>query len=548
MTKTDARPHLTQQPAWQALERHYSEIKDMQLRELFAQDTMRGEKLTAEGAGLFLDYSKNRVTDVTLKLLLQLAEQTGVAAKRDAMFAGEKINVTEDRAVLHTALRVPRGGTVMVDGVNVVPEVHGVLDKMAAFADQVRAGTWLGHTGKPIKNIVNIGIGGSDLGPVMAYEGLKFYSQRDLTVRFVSNVDGTDLVEKTLGLDPAQTLFIVSSKTFTTQETMANATSARDWLLEHPERRRGGGAAFRGRFHQRRCCGQIRHRHRQHVRLLGLGGRALQHGQRHRVIADDRRWPREFPRAARRFPRDGRAFSHRARREEPADAAGLDRAVVQRFLRRADGRRFALRSVPVTLQRLLAAARYGEQRQTRDAGRRSGGLPDRPGDLGAARHQRPARVLPADSPGHQADSLRLYRLYSDAQSLSAAPRPLDGQRIRPDRGAGLRQDPPGSRAGRREAGAGGPPGFRGQSAHQHHPGRQTDAAHPGELDRPLRAQGVRAGRRVEHQLVRSVGRGTRQGAGLQDRAGTASRGRTGLETRQQHQRADSALPGRTPGE
>ncbi len=232
MTKTDARPRLTQQPAWQALERHYAEIKDVQLRELFAADSQRGEQLTAEGAGLFLDYSKNRMTGETLKLLLQLAEQTGVTAKRDAMFAGEKINVTENRAVLHTALRVPKGGTVMVDGKNVVPEVHEVLDRMAAFADQVRAGTWLGHTGKPIKNIVNIGIGGSDLGPVMAYEGLKFYSQRDLTVRFVSNVDGTDLVEKTHGLDPAETLFIVSSKTFTTQETMANATSARDWLLK----------------------------------------------------------------------------------------------------------------------------------------------------------------------------------------------------------------------------------------------------------------------------------------------------------------------------
>ena len=223
---------LTQQPAWKALEQHYLQIRDTHLRQLFAENPRRGEQLTAEGAGLFLDYSKNRVTDETLLLLLELADETGVARKRDAMFAGEKINVTEGRAVLHTALRMPRGGTVMVDGKNVVPEVHEVLDKMAAFAERVRAGTWLGHTGKPIKNIVNIGIGGSDLGPVMAYEALKFYSQRDLTVRFVSNVDGTDLVEKTRDLDPAGTLFIVSSKTFTTQETMANATSARAWLLE----------------------------------------------------------------------------------------------------------------------------------------------------------------------------------------------------------------------------------------------------------------------------------------------------------------------------
>ena len=223
---------LTQQPAWKALEQHYLQIKDTHLRQLFAENPRRGEQLTAEGAGLFLDYSKNRLNDETLLLLLELADETGVAKKRDAMFAGEKINVTEGRAVLHTALRMPKGSSVMVDGVNVVPEVHEVLDKMAAFAEQIRAGTWLGHTGKPIKNIVNIGIGGSDLGPVMAYEALKFYSQRDLTVRFVSNVDGTDLVEKTRDLDPAQTLFIVSSKTFTTQETMANATSARAWLLD----------------------------------------------------------------------------------------------------------------------------------------------------------------------------------------------------------------------------------------------------------------------------------------------------------------------------
>ena len=223
---------LTLHPAWKALEQHYLQIKDTHLRQLFDENPRRGEQLTAEGAGLFLDYSKNRVTDETLLLLLELADETGVAKKRDAMFAGEKINVTEDRAVLHTALRMPRGSSVMVDGVNVVPESHGVLDKMAAFAEQVRAGTWLGHTAKPIKNIVNIGIGGSDLGPVMAYEALKFYSQRNLTVRFVSNVDGTDLIEKTRDLDPEVTLFIVSSKTFTTQETMANATSARNWLLD----------------------------------------------------------------------------------------------------------------------------------------------------------------------------------------------------------------------------------------------------------------------------------------------------------------------------
>ncbi|MFK7603769.1 glucose-6-phosphate isomerase [Deinococcus sp. SM5_A1] len=222
---------LTEMPAWTALTSHYRMMKDTLLADLFAGDERRGERLNAEGAGLYLDYSKNRVTDETLKLLLALAHETGVEVKRDAMFAGQRINVTENRAVLHTALRQPRGATVMVDGQNVVPDVHEVLDRMAKFADALRAGQWAGFTGKPIKNIVNIGIGGSDLGPVMAYEALKHYAQRDLTVRFVSNVDGTDLVEKTRDLDPAETLFIVSSKTFTTQETMANASSARAWLL-----------------------------------------------------------------------------------------------------------------------------------------------------------------------------------------------------------------------------------------------------------------------------------------------------------------------------
>ncbi len=222
---------LTKLPAWKALAAHHKKIKDVTLRELFAADTKRGEKLTASAAGLFLDYSKNRVTDETLALLLQLAEESGLAAHRDAMFSGEKINITEDRAVLHAALRAPKGQKIFVDGKDVVPEVHEVLEKMGAFAGRVRSGQWKGHTGKRIKNVVNIGIGGSDLGPVMAYEALKHYSRRDMTFRFVSNVDGIDFVEATRDLNPAETLFIVSSKTFTTLETMTNAGSARDWLL-----------------------------------------------------------------------------------------------------------------------------------------------------------------------------------------------------------------------------------------------------------------------------------------------------------------------------
>ncbi len=228
---TNLKP-LTQRPAWKALAAHHKQIQKLHLRKLFADDAKRGEKFTAEAAGLFLDYSKNRVTEKTLKLLLQLADESGLRAKIDAMFAGEKINVTENRAVLHVALRAPRAAKILVDGKNVVPEVHAVLDKMSAFSNRIRSGEWKGFTGKRIKNIINVGIGGSDLGPVMAYEALKHYSDRSLTFRFVSNVDGIDFVEATHDLDPAETLFIISSKTFTTLETMTNAQSARDWTLK----------------------------------------------------------------------------------------------------------------------------------------------------------------------------------------------------------------------------------------------------------------------------------------------------------------------------
>jgi glucose-6-phosphate isomerase len=222
---------LRQRPAWKALEAHHEEIGERHLRGLFADDPTRGERLTAEAVGLYLDYSKNRVTDETIALLVDLAEQSGLAEHRDQMFAGERINVSEDRSVLHVALRMPGDATLVVDGVDVVAEVHVVLDRMRAFADRVRSGEWKGHTGKPIRNVVNIGIGGSDLGPVMAYEALRFYSQRDLTFRFVSNVDSNDFVEATRDLDAAETLFIISSKTFGTLETLTNAHSARDWVV-----------------------------------------------------------------------------------------------------------------------------------------------------------------------------------------------------------------------------------------------------------------------------------------------------------------------------
>jgi glucose-6-phosphate isomerase len=220
-----------ERPAWKALEAHYKKVRKLHLRKLFADDSTRGERLTAEGAGIYLDYSKNRITDETLKLLLQLAEESGVRARIEAMFHGEKINITEKRAVLHVALRAPKGASIVVDGKNVVSEVHAVLDKMADFSNRVRSAAWKGHTGKRIRNVINIGIGGSDLGPVMAYEALRHYSERDMTFRFVSNVDGTDFAEAVRDLDPSETLFIVSSKTFTTLETMTNAQTARAWLL-----------------------------------------------------------------------------------------------------------------------------------------------------------------------------------------------------------------------------------------------------------------------------------------------------------------------------
>jgi glucose-6-phosphate isomerase len=224
-------PPLCTRPAWKLLEKHYQKLKSIQLRDLFAEDRERGEKLAIETTGIYLDYSKNRITAETLRLLLQLARECGLQSRIAAMFRGDKINVSENRAALHVALRAPRGTSILVDGKNVVPEVHAVLDKMADFSNRVRSGQWKGHTGKRIRNVINIGIGGSDLGPVMAYEALKHYSDRSMTFRFVSNIDGTDFIEATRELDPAETLFIVSSKTFTTLETMTNAQSARAWSL-----------------------------------------------------------------------------------------------------------------------------------------------------------------------------------------------------------------------------------------------------------------------------------------------------------------------------
>jgi glucose-6-phosphate isomerase len=230
-TKGQGTATLTKRKAWKALQAHYKTVQEVHLRNLFADDSGRGERMTAEAVGLFLDYSKNRITDETVKLLVELAEESGLRPRIDAMFRGDKINITEKRAVLHVALRAPKGTSIVVDGEDVVPQVHAVLDRMAQFSDRVRSGDWKGHTGARIRNVINIGIGGSDLGPVMAYEALRHYSDRAMTFRFVSNVDSTDFAEAVRDLDPPETLFIVSSKTFTTLETMTNAHSARSWAL-----------------------------------------------------------------------------------------------------------------------------------------------------------------------------------------------------------------------------------------------------------------------------------------------------------------------------
>ncbi len=314
-TTADHSVRLDRLPQWEALGKHREQLGEVSLRELFAADPARGERYSVEVGDLHIDYSKQLVTDETLALLRELAEVRGVARLRDAMFRGEKINVTEDRAVLHTALRAPYDVVVEVDGVNVVPRVHAVLNKMAVFADRVRSGQWTGHTGRRIKTVVNIGIGGSDLGPAMAYEVLRPYTARELGFRFVSNVDGADLHEAVRDLDPAETLFIIASKTFTTIETITNATSARNWLLAGLG---GDESAVAKHFvalsTNAEKVADVRHRRGQHVRVLGLGRRTLLLRLGDRPVADDRHRPGPLPRDARRLPPGRRALPHARRR------------------------------------------------------------------------------------------------------------------------------------------------------------------------------------------------------------------------------------------
>ena len=353
---------LTDRDAYRALQAHHAKVAGLHLRDLFAEDGERGTRLTAEGAGLYLDYSKHRLTDETVGLLVALAQDVGLSERIEAMFRGDRINVTENRSVLHTALRLPRDASLVVDGQDVVAEVHDVLDRMADFSRRVRGGEWTGHSGKRIRNVVNIGIGGSDLGPVMAYEALRHYSEREMTFRFVSNVDGTDIAEATRDLDPAETLFIVSSKTFTTLETLTNAHSARDWLVAG----HGGdeSAVAKHFVAVSTNAGEVSAFGIDTANMFGfwdwVGGRysmdsAIGLSTMLAVGADG------FAEMLAGFHAMDEHFRTGAVRREPAGADGADRLLVPQLLRRPDRGGAPLRPVPQALPGVPAAARRWSQ-------------------------------------------------------------------------------------------------------------------------------------------------------------------------------------------
>ena len=499
--------------AWKALEDHQKKMGEVSLRDLFANDPGRGERMTAEAAGVFLDYSKNRITDETLKLLVDLAEQSGLRARIDAMFRGEKINVTENRAVLHVALRAPKSETISVDGQNVVPEVHAVLDKMADFSRRVRDGHWKGYSGKRIKTIVNIGIGGSDLGPVMAYEALKHYSDRALTFRFVSNIDSTDLVEATIDLDPAETLFIVSSKTFTTLETMTNAHSARDWLLK------GFG-------------GDEKAVSKHFVAVSTNAAKVAEFGIDTANMFEFWDWV------------GGRYSMDSAIGLSTMLAIGPEnfRSLLDGFHEMDEHFRTAPfeRNLPVLMALLtvwytnffgaetIAVLPYEQylkrfpaylQQLTMESngkhvtlGGDRGGLPDRPDLLGRTGYQRPALVLPVDPPGDAAYPVRFHCLRAGAQPARTPSRHAACKCLRAGGSAGLWQDKRRGESGRHAGLARSSPHIRGQPAVEHHSHGPADAGSAWQAGRALRAKRVHPGRHLGHRLVRSVGRRTRQGA------------------------------------
>ena len=505
---------LKRRPAWKALGAHYKQIRGTHLRQLFADDPQRGERFNLEAVGLYFDYSKNRITDETLKLLLQLAEESGLRQHIDAMFRGDKINVTEKRAVLHVALRAPKGEKIVVDGEDVVPAVHAVLDKMSAFSDRVRSGEWKGHTGKRIRNVINIGIGGSDLGPVMAYEALRFYSQRDMTFRFVSNVDGTDFAEAVRDLDPAETLFIISSKTFTTLETMTNAHTARDWSLK------------------------------------GLGGDEKAIAKHFVAVSTNTSEVEKFGiDTANMFEFwdwvGGRYSMDSAIGLSTMIAIGPDnfRAMLDGFHQMDEHFRTAPfeQNLPVLLGLLavwyndffgaqtVAVLPYEQylkrfpaylQQLTMESngkhvtlGGQESQLRYRADLLGRAGHQRPALLLSVDPSGNPADSLRLHRLLQDVEPARPASHAADVERVRPGRSPRIRQDTRGSESGRDAEMAGAAPGLRGQSAVEHHPRRSADAGDARQTRCSVRAFRVHAGNHLEYRLLRSMGRRAGQGPG-----------------------------------
>ena len=542
MTTTAAK-QLRSLPAYQELATHYDQIAAVHLRELFASDPERGTRMTADAAGLHLDYSKNRITDETLRLLVELAAQTPVAARRDAMFAGEHINVTEDRAVLHVALRMPRDRSLVVDGRDVVAEVHEVLDRMSAFADRVRSGEWKGHTGRSIKNVVNIGIGGSDLGPVMAYRALRHYSRRDMTFRFVSNVDGTDFVEATRDLDPAETLFVVSSKTFTTLETMTNAQTARDWLLaglgadanavaKHfvavstnlDEVARFGidtDNAFGfwdwvgGRYSMDSAIGLST--------MLAIGPK-----QFHELLAGFHAMDEHFRTAP---PESnlpmllgllgvwyGDFFGAQTMAVLPYDQY-LERfpAYLQQLTMESNGKSVRLDSTSVDYE--TGAIYWGE-----------------PGTNGQHSfyqliHQG-TKLIPCD-----------FVCFSAVAEPAREPsRPAGRERLRAGGSPCLRQDAGGGRGRREPAVARPAPHVPGQPPVERADGRAADAGASRLARRAVRARRLHAGCGVGHQLVRPVGCRAREGAGEAHRPGVERRRRP--HTRLVHERPDRALPRR----
>jgi glucose-6-phosphate isomerase len=497
---------LTASPSWRKLAAHHARIKDIHLRTLFAEDPGRAGRFSAEGAGLFLDYSKNRITDETLALLLRLAEVRGVMARRDAMFAGEKINVTERRAVLHIALRAPRGLRIEVDGADVVPDVHWVLDAMAAFATRVRDGRFTGHTGKRIRNVVNIGIGGSYLGPEMAYRALRPFSDRSMIFRFVANVDGADVTEATYDLDAAETLFIISSKTFTTLETMTNAAAARAWLVQ----KLGAEAAV------------ARHFAAVSTNIPGVTGFGIDPANTFgfwdwvggRYSMDSAIGlstmialrPENFCAMLAGFHAMDEHFRTAPAARNLPLLLGLLTVWYNNF--------FGVQTVGVMpyaapLARLPA---YLQQLQMESNGKHvdlDGHVVDYQtapiiwGEPGTDGQHSFYQLL---HQGNEAGSLRHDRFLPAAESARRAARPADGQPVRPGRGAGLRQDRGGVDGGRLARFPDPVPRHRGQPADQHDPGRRARSRHSWQPGRAVRAQRLYPGRDLGDRQFRPVGR------------------------------------------